>query len=175
MADFLPILLFVLVAAAVSLAMILAPRLIAPRKHTAVKEMPYESGMDPVHDARRRFAVRFHLVAIAFLVFDVELLFLYPWAVAAGQGAITRVQGSGFRVQETASAERGMRSAEVKATDSVALAPDSALGTSRGIDLAVADGWIASRNLVFAGAMVFILLVVLGFVYDWRKGIFRWR
>ena len=49
---------------------------------SAVKEMPYESGMDPIHDARRRFDVRFHLVAIAFLAFDVELLFLYPWAVA---------------------------------------------------------------------------------------------
>jgi NADH-quinone oxidoreductase subunit A len=45
--------------------------------------MPYESGMDPVHDTHRRFDVRFHLVAIAFLVFDVELLFLYPWAVAS--------------------------------------------------------------------------------------------
>ena len=45
--------------------------------------MPYESGMDPVHDTRRRFDVRFHLLAIAFLVFDVELLFLYPWAVAS--------------------------------------------------------------------------------------------
>ena len=65
--------------------MIVAPRLIAPRKHTAVKDMPYESGMDPIHDTRRRFDVRFHLVAIAFLVFDVELLFLYPWAVASAQ------------------------------------------------------------------------------------------
>jgi NADH-quinone oxidoreductase subunit A len=45
--------------------------------------MPYESGMDPIHDARKRFDVRFHLVAIAFLIFDVELLFLYPWAVAS--------------------------------------------------------------------------------------------
>ena len=45
--------------------------------------MPYESGMDPIHDTRRRFDVRFYLVAIAFLVFDVELLFLYPWAVAS--------------------------------------------------------------------------------------------
>ncbi len=45
--------------------------------------MPYESGMDPIHDARRRFDVRFHLVAIAFLIFDVELLFLYPWATAS--------------------------------------------------------------------------------------------
>ena len=45
--------------------------------------MPYESGMDPIHDTRRRFDIRFHLVAIAFLLFDVELLFLYPWAVAS--------------------------------------------------------------------------------------------
>jgi NADH-quinone oxidoreductase subunit A len=47
--------------------------------------MPYESGMDPIHDTRRRFDVRFYLVAIAFLVFDVELLFLYPWAVASSR------------------------------------------------------------------------------------------
>ena len=44
--------------------------------------MPYESGMDPATDARQRFDVRFYLVAIVFLLFDVELLFLYPWAVA---------------------------------------------------------------------------------------------
>jgi len=54
-----------------------------PIKRTPVKLMPYESGMDPIGDARRRFDVKFYLVAILFLVFDVELLFLYPWAVAA--------------------------------------------------------------------------------------------
>ncbi len=54
-----------------------------PKKRTAVKLMPYESGMDPIGDARQRFDVKFYLVAILFLVFDVELLFLYPWAVAA--------------------------------------------------------------------------------------------
>jgi NADH-quinone oxidoreductase subunit A len=54
-----------------------------PRKKTMVKEMPYESGMDPVGDARQPFDVKFYLVAILFLVFDVELLFLYPWAVSA--------------------------------------------------------------------------------------------
>ena len=53
-----------------------------PRKKTAVKQMPYESGMDPVGDARQPFDVKFYLVAILFLVFDVELLFLYPWAVS---------------------------------------------------------------------------------------------
>jgi NADH-quinone oxidoreductase subunit A len=48
--------------------------------------MPYESGMDPIGDARQRFDVRFYLVAIVFLLFDVELLFLYPWAVAQWSG-----------------------------------------------------------------------------------------
>ena len=57
--------------------------LFGPKRSSAVKEMPYESGMDPIHDARRRFDVQFYLVAITFLVFDVELLFLYPWAVAS--------------------------------------------------------------------------------------------
>jgi NADH-quinone oxidoreductase subunit A len=58
-------------------------RIGGPRKKTVVKEMPYESGMDPVGDARQPFDVKFYLVAILFLVFDVELLFLYPWAVSA--------------------------------------------------------------------------------------------
>jgi NADH-quinone oxidoreductase subunit A len=57
--------------------------IIGPRKKTDVKQMPYESGMDPVGDARQPFNVRFCLVAILYLVFDVELLFLYPWGVSA--------------------------------------------------------------------------------------------
>jgi NADH-quinone oxidoreductase subunit A len=79
----LPLFLFAVCAAAVALAMLVLPKIFAPRRTNPVKEMPYESGMDPIHDARRRFDVRFHLVAIAFLIFDVELLFLYPWAVAS--------------------------------------------------------------------------------------------
>jgi NADH-quinone oxidoreductase subunit A len=54
-----------------------------PSKKTAVKNMPYESGMDPIGDAKKHFDVKFYLIAILFLVFDVELLFLYPWAVGA--------------------------------------------------------------------------------------------
>ena len=67
----------------VAVGLLFVSALVGPSTHHQVKEMPYESGMDPIHDARRRFDVRFHLVAIAFLVFDVELLFLYPWAVAS--------------------------------------------------------------------------------------------
>ena len=80
----LPIFLFAAVAVAVSLALLGVGALVGPRLGSGrVKEMPYESGMDPIHDTRRRFDVRFCLVAVAFLVFDVELLFLYPWATAA--------------------------------------------------------------------------------------------
>ncbi|MDX1945474.1 MAG: NADH-quinone oxidoreductase subunit A [Pirellulaceae bacterium] len=79
----LPILLFAAVAAAVPVGMLVLASALGPSRQSAVKQMPYESGMDPLHDAHRRFDVRFHLVAIAFLVFDVELLFLYPWAVAS--------------------------------------------------------------------------------------------
>ena len=85
---FLPVLLFV-VSAPVEYAA-LARSLVGPHRDSAVKRMPYESGMDPIQDARQRFDVRFHLVAIAFLVFDVELLFLYPWAVASRPGAAQR-------------------------------------------------------------------------------------
>jgi NADH-quinone oxidoreductase subunit A len=79
----LPLFLLVLAATGLSAGLVTAGWLIGPRREGAVKQMPYESGMNPIHDARRRFDVRFHLIAIAFLVFDVELLFLYPWAVAS--------------------------------------------------------------------------------------------
>ena len=84
-----PILIFLLVVigfAVANLVLTHAP-FIKPRKKTPVKQMPYESGMDPIGDARQRFDVKFYLIAILFLVFDVELLFLYPWAVIAyGEG-----------------------------------------------------------------------------------------
>ncbi|MBL8826433.1 MAG: NADH-quinone oxidoreductase subunit A [Planctomycetaceae bacterium] len=78
----LPILLFVAASTGLGIVLLSVGWVFGPRRNTAVKEMPYESGMDPIHDARRRFDIRFHIVAIAFLLFDVELLFLYPWAVA---------------------------------------------------------------------------------------------
>jgi NADH-quinone oxidoreductase subunit A len=80
--EFTPVFLFILVAIAVALGMLGASAFLGPNKRTPVKLMPYESGMDPIGDARQRFDVRYYLVAIAFLLFDVELLYLYPWAVA---------------------------------------------------------------------------------------------
>lgn len=57
--------------------------ILKPRKPTAVKLMPYESGMDPIGSAHLQFDIKFYLIAILFIVFDVELLFLYPWATVA--------------------------------------------------------------------------------------------
>ncbi len=82
---YLPVLIFagiVTVMALGTLSLVHLP-FVKPNKPTAVKLMTYESGMDPVGSARMQFDIRFHLIAILFLVFDVELLFLYPWAVLA--------------------------------------------------------------------------------------------
>lgn len=80
--EFTPVFLFILLAIVIAATFVVASAILGPRKRSAVKQMPYESGMDPIGDARQRFDVRYYLVAIAFLLFDVELLFLYPWAVA---------------------------------------------------------------------------------------------
>src|SRR6266436_1981350 len=77
-----PIFLYLVLILAFAAGSIFFAHLVAPKKRTAVKQMTYESGMDPIGDARQRFDVKFYLIAILFLVFDVELLFLYPWAVA---------------------------------------------------------------------------------------------
>ena len=80
-----PVLVYAAVVVGMAVVIVGASHLpfIKPRKVTRVKQMPYESGMDPVGSARMQFDIKFYLIAILFLVFDVELLFLYPWAVAA--------------------------------------------------------------------------------------------
>jgi NADH-quinone oxidoreductase subunit A len=90
--EFTPLFLFLIVAMLLAVAMVVASVLVAPARATKVKQMPYESGMDPIGDARQRFDVRFYLVAIVFLLFDVELLFLYPWAV--GQWSADAIPGA---------------------------------------------------------------------------------
>ena len=118
----LPVFLFVLVATLMAVVILILAQTIGPKHRTAVKEMPYESGMDPVHSARQRFNISFYLLAIEFLVFDVELLVLYPWAVTVGGGTA------------------------------------SPLG--RG---------------VFYAVMAFLAVIMVGFVYTWRKGVFKWN
>ena len=146
-----PVLLMVAFAIAMSIAMLVAGRLLGPSRRGAVKQMPYESGMDPIHDARRRFDVRFYMVAIAFLIFDVELLFLYPWAVS-------RTNPEGLR--------RSIQM-ETGPADMASFVSSSAEDVS---------AQIAERTwIVFGGVMVFLLILILGYVYDWKKGLFQWR
>jgi NADH:ubiquinone oxidoreductase subunit 3 (subunit A) len=104
--------------------------ILGPRRDTKGKQVPYESGMDPIGDARQRFDIKFYLVAIMFLVFDVELLFLYPWAVVA-------------YAQNAAGQEVGFPP--------------------------------ALKVQVFLSVLSFILLLLLAYLYDWKKGVFKWR
>jgi NADH:ubiquinone oxidoreductase subunit 3 (subunit A) len=83
LSTYYPIFLYLAFILLVVAGALISAHVVGPRRHTKVKDMPYESGMDPVGDARQRFDVKFYLIAILFLVFDVELLFLYPWAVIA--------------------------------------------------------------------------------------------
>jgi NADH-quinone oxidoreductase subunit A len=77
-----PVFIFLLIVLIFAVTNLVITHVLGPRRRTVVKMMPYESGMDPIGDTRQRFDVKFYLIAILFLVFDVELLFLYPWAVA---------------------------------------------------------------------------------------------
>jgi NADH-quinone oxidoreductase subunit A len=81
--SYYPLFIYLAIVLAFAGVTLVLAHVIGPRRRTRVKLMPYESGMDPVGDARQHFDIKFYLMAILFLVFDVELLFLYPWAVVA--------------------------------------------------------------------------------------------
>jgi NADH-quinone oxidoreductase subunit A len=76
-----PILVLMVVAVALASVMVVASRFLGPQKPTPEKLMPYECGMTPIGGARVRFSVKFYLIAMLFILFDVEAIFLYPWAV----------------------------------------------------------------------------------------------
>jgi len=80
-ARYLPLLLHAMVAAIIAVAMVLLSHLVGQHKANRVKMSPYECGMQPVGDVRGRFSVKFYLVAMVFILFDVEAIFIYPWAI----------------------------------------------------------------------------------------------
>ena len=79
--NYLPLLMQAVVALLIAGGMVLLSWLLGKHRYSRVKQMPYECGMDPVGDARQRFSVKFYMVAMLFILFDVEAVFLYPWAV----------------------------------------------------------------------------------------------
>lgn len=119
--DYLPILLMFIVAAGFAVSNILLSQLIGQRKSTRTKLMPYECGKDPVGSARERFSVKFYLIGMIFILFDIEVIFLVPWAV----------------VFKTLVAE--------------------GLGT-----------------LAYTEMMLFVVLLLVGYIYVVRKGAFDW-
>ncbi len=132
-----PILFLLIVALGLAAAIMLISHIPFKLRRTGrVKETTYESGMPPIGDARRRFNVRFYLVAMLFLLFDVELVFMYPWAVVF------------FRTAKT--------------------------GAST--DWAIPFiGNAGLTGFLFAEMAVFFAILLIGYVYAWRKGVFRWE
>jgi NADH-quinone oxidoreductase subunit A len=85
--DYLPVFLLLIVAVAVAGSQLLISWLLGPRtKPNPVKDSPYECGIEPTGEAHTRFSVKFYLVAVLFILFDIEIVFLYPWAVHFGGG-----------------------------------------------------------------------------------------
>lgn len=78
--GYLPVFIIILMAITFAVANLVITNLLGPSRQGATKGITYESGMNPVGTARKRFNVRFYLIAVVFLVFDVEIIFLYPWA-----------------------------------------------------------------------------------------------
>jgi NADH-quinone oxidoreductase subunit A len=122
LSDYLPIALMFLVAVGFAAGNVLLSQLVGQHKATRTKTMPYECGKDPVGSARERFSVKFYLVAMVFILFDIELIFLLPWAVV-------------FR-------------------DFV---------TRHGLGL-----------LIYVEMMTFVVLLLVGYVYVLKKGLFEW-
>jgi len=121
--DYLPIFLMFIVAAGFAVTNVLLSQFIGQRKRTRTKLMPYECGKDPVGTARERFSVKFYLIAMIFILFDIEVIFLVPWAVV-------------FK---------------------------TLAGPAYGL-----------RTLVYAEMMIFIALLLAGYIYVVKKGAFDW-
>ena len=114
--DYLPLVVFIAVALAIGLALLVAPFIVAFSQPDPEKLSAYECGFNAFDDARMKFDVRFYLVAILFIIFDLEMTFLFPWAVALS-------------------------------------------------DLGLYGYW---------SMMVFLGVLTVGFIYEWRKGALEW-
>lgn len=79
--DYLPVFIFLAISVALAALIIILSTLLVKRRPTPQKLMPYECGMDPIGTARKRFSVKFFVIAMLFIIFDIEAVFLYPWAV----------------------------------------------------------------------------------------------
>jgi NADH-quinone oxidoreductase subunit A len=115
--NYLPILVFLAIASVLGAVLLSLGFLLGPRRPDAEKTSPYECGFEPFEDSRMQFDVRYYLVAILFIIFDLEIAFLFPWAVS-----LDAIGGFGL----------------------IAMA-------------------------------IFLLILVVGFIYEWKKGALEWE
>jgi len=115
--SYLPVLLFILVGIGVGIGPMVIGKLLGPSRPDPEKLSPYECGFEAFEDARMQFDVRYYLVAILFILFDLEIAFLFPWAVSLGAIGFTG----------------------------------------------------------FMAMMVFLAILVVGFIYEWKKGALDWQ
>jgi NADH-quinone oxidoreductase subunit A len=115
--EYFPILVFIGIAVVLAVAIVVASLVVARQRPDSEKLSPYECGFEPFADARSKFDVRFYLVAILFIIFDLEVAFLFPWAVSLGKIGL----------------------------------------------------------FGFWSMMAFLLVLTVGFVYEWKKGALEWE
>ena len=115
--EYLPILIFLCIAVAMAVGMVIASFVIASQKPDSEKVSPYECGFEAFDDSRMQFDVRFYLVAILFIIFDLEIAFLFPWAISLGNIGL----------------------------------------------------------LGFSSMMIFLFILTIGFIYEWKKGALDWE
>ena len=115
--DYFSIVLFLLIALVLSCGFILLNFMLSPSRPDPEKLSPYECGFEPFNDSRMEFDVRFYLVAILFIIFDLEIAFLFPWAISLGNIGL----------------------------------------------------------LGFSSMMIFLFILTIGFIYEWKKGALDWE
>ena len=118
--NYLPIFFVFLVAAGFTFVSLIMTHIIGPRINNPVKMMPYESGVDPVAEPRIRFSLRFFIIALLFIIFDIEIVFLYPWAV-------------------------------------------------------VFKDFLSFGTFIFFEMVIFLAILLFGYVYVWRNGALEWE
>lgn len=124
MREYFPILMIFIFVLGFAVTNIALSHFIGRRKDTRAKLIPYECGMDPVGSAHQRFSVKFYLVAMLFILFDIEAIFLVPWATV-------------FRSMITV--------------------------------------WNWPRSFAFVEMILFIAVLLVGYIYVWKKGLFEWN
>lgn len=124
--NYVPILIIFVIATGFAAVLIILSRLAGRNRPTREKLMPYECGVEPVGTARERQSVKFYMVAMVFLLFDIEAVFLIPWAVAFP-------------------------------------------------DVLTDPDWVALKFVFYGEMMLFMVILLVGLVYVWRKGILEWN